>query len=301
MKKIYILCIFILQIPQFSKPGQYWASIKQRFQPQQDTRIIDFLYQPTNEGEPISEEEMVQQITDLINLGAKINDTNENEDSALLIAIEFGLFKIADLLLENGANINSYNSFKQSILMKMANLGNFKGVKYLVDKGADINAQDSDGDTALVYAIAGSVIETVKLPQSSTQPIYKDQLTPEELQSKKITRDPYKEYLNKLNREKSIQNSRAALLNKQTKRKYWQDMIQLKIIKYLVEHGANINLKSNNKKTPLDYCINNKFFQAAEYLKSQGAITGPSRTITWIDTIKLFNPKISEFLSIDDI
>ncbi len=90
--------------------------------------------------------------------------------TALMLASYHGYTAIAHLLLSHGANphlatksnkefnfgilLSSKNS-KATALMLAAVAGRLDIVIALIKAGADVNAQDSDGQTALIYAILG--------------------------------------------------------------------------------------------------------------------------------------------------
>ncbi|ORX70404.1 ankyrin [Anaeromyces robustus] len=101
----------------------------------------------------------------LIEKGSNINQVNHKGKTALVYAIEFGLFNIEKLLIKNGAIINHYFGEKNiSILMYAINLfSEINIIQYLLENNAEIDYKDEEGNTALVYAINNSFGEIANL------------------------------------------------------------------------------------------------------------------------------------------
>ena len=118
----------------------------------------------------------LEKVEALIKGGANVNERNENEDTALMIAIEKGFKNVIKLLIELGADVNIQNKWKKTPLITLLDsriqklsavkhehlsLGDFFSfnvydiVKLLIDAGADVNIRD-DWHTALFEAIANN-------------------------------------------------------------------------------------------------------------------------------------------------
>jgi ankyrin repeat protein len=88
----------------------------------------------------------------LIEAGANIMITNNDELNALHTAAGKDQDQAIIKLLELGFEINRVNSTKKTALMLAAFFGQCKAVKMLITHGADLFLQDEDGRTALIEA-----------------------------------------------------------------------------------------------------------------------------------------------------
>lgn len=89
----------------------------------------------------------------LINRGADVNHVNDQEDSALALAIYKKKLGIVKLLLDKKANVNCINKDKDSALTLAARVGDLNIVKLLLDKKADVNYINGNQDSPLTLAI----------------------------------------------------------------------------------------------------------------------------------------------------
>lgn len=88
----------------------------------------------------------------LLRMGAKINEKNNDGDTALSLALQYGCTRAAKILLENKANPNLENNKKQTPLMFASYQGYNEIVEQLIRCGANVNAEDEDKTTALMLA-----------------------------------------------------------------------------------------------------------------------------------------------------
>lgn len=110
------------------------------------------------------------QLEKALTAGANPNIQTKNGVTPLMLASYNGYLNIARVLLHFGANPNlitnlnsdfnlgkllSNKNSKTTALMLAAYTGKLEMVVALIKGGADVNAQDSDGQTALIYAILG--------------------------------------------------------------------------------------------------------------------------------------------------
>lgn len=80
----------------------------------------------------------------------------------LFIAASKGHLNVVRCLAESEADINSTRSNDNSSALMMASLnGHLDVVNFLLEKGANIDHQNSDGETALHYAVAGDSSDVV--------------------------------------------------------------------------------------------------------------------------------------------
>ncbi len=80
------------------------------------------------------------------------NTVNSEGYSPLILACYRGNIEVATLLIELGIDINQ-NSKMGTPLMATVVKGNAEIAKVLIAKKADINSADSNGTTALIYAV----------------------------------------------------------------------------------------------------------------------------------------------------
>lgn len=86
----------------------------------------------------------------LISLGADIHSTACGGNSPMHAAINSEAISTAELLLKHGADINDQNNmFKRTPLQGAALYGKTQAVKWLVEHGADVNRPDSQGQVAI--------------------------------------------------------------------------------------------------------------------------------------------------------
>ena len=98
----------------------------------------------------------------LIEKGANVNVADRTRRSPLFIAISNNNLEIVQLLVENGANIEEETKEGKTPFLAAVELGNLEIVKYLVEKGAKINKEDSTGTSALMIAAVKSHNDILK-------------------------------------------------------------------------------------------------------------------------------------------
>jgi len=86
----------------------------------------------------------------LIEKGANVNEKDNEGRTPLMHA--YGEIKIAEFLLANGAKVDEKNDDGETALIEIAHSELPDAVKLLIDNGADINEKDNSGKTALMIA-----------------------------------------------------------------------------------------------------------------------------------------------------
>lgn len=75
----------------------------------------------------------------LVQKGARVNNSDDAGETALMSAVELNSLEHIKLLIHYGSIVDAKNENGFTALHKAAEMGNFKIVKYLLEKGADYN------------------------------------------------------------------------------------------------------------------------------------------------------------------
>ncbi len=92
-------------------------------------------------------------IQDLLTVGCPIDARDDNDWTALHIAVEGLNFDILEFLLLNRANINAANVIGITPLHLAVRTGNREMIEFLISNGANVNARDDHGDSVLHWAV----------------------------------------------------------------------------------------------------------------------------------------------------
>lgn len=103
-------------------------------------------------------------VKEYLTKGIDVNYTEENMQTALMLASFNGYAKIVKMLIDAGANIKAKNVNNRTALM-LASSGPFvETVKMLLEAGAEVNATDShESWTPLMFAAGEGQIEVAKV------------------------------------------------------------------------------------------------------------------------------------------
>ena len=74
-----------------------------------------------------------------------MNALNEDEESALHLAVQTNSTNSAAFLVASGADVNTCDEYKRTPLHSAAKLGNTEVARILVGKGAHVNACTNEG------------------------------------------------------------------------------------------------------------------------------------------------------------
>ena len=115
----------------------------------------------------IIEKNDINEIQNLIDTGADVNEPDENGFTPLMIAANGRNPETVKALIKAGANVNSVFKYGETPLMQAVRgwCANPEIVKILLNAGANVNVADEHGKTPLMYATEGLFIEpeTVKI------------------------------------------------------------------------------------------------------------------------------------------
>ena len=90
--------------------------------------------------------------------GAKVNPSNEYDDTALIAAIESGHIDTVIFLLKHGAKVDDKDSCRSTALHDAVNKGDIRIIRLLLNYGANINCVNGFGSTPLSYAVNNALI-----------------------------------------------------------------------------------------------------------------------------------------------
>lgn len=185
-----------------------------------------------------------------------------NVNFALINSAKRGNLKQVKYYLSQGADINAKDNNGYTALMMAVGYvsdNHLEIIKYLISKGANLNAKKNNGGTALMTASCGN-LEAVKALVNSNKFLYFFKT-------------------NRVDINAQNEHGETALM-------YALDCdfggtkkfdIYFDIVKYLVENGANVNVKGTLQGSALGLAINNSVYpkeknlEVAKYLISKGA------------------------------
>jgi len=105
-------------------------------------------------------------VTFLLDKGFKVDERNEQRQTALMVAAAAGQAEVVKVLLDRGANINAQDAHRRTALNHAVSVGrgHVEVVKVLLEKGADIEVRDDPADrTILMHAAQSGHLAVVKL------------------------------------------------------------------------------------------------------------------------------------------
>lgn len=106
----------------------------------------------------------IETVRQAIEAGMDVNETDEQQRTALLLAAFNGHTPVIKLLLEHGALLEHRDATGRTALMYAATGANGQAVRLLIEKGAEPNATDTgEGFTALMHASAEGQLEVVQI------------------------------------------------------------------------------------------------------------------------------------------
>ncbi len=157
---------------------------------------------------------LVRIAKEMIESGIFLDGVNENQESTLHLALKHGMEDVVDLLITRGADVRLANKDGVTALHIAARYGDISIAKRMLNRKAEVNAATLSGRTPIQDAVFGEQEAMVKFLLSNNA-------------------DP----------DKQDNNGESALhlayyLNRKP------------IIKMLLQHGANPSLKNNDGKTP---------------------------------------------------
>ena len=93
----------------------------------------------------------------------KVNATDNDDWTALILASSGGHAEAMKVLIAGGAEVNATKKDGWTALMSASKGGHTEAIKVLIANGADVNATDKNGWTALMFASNGGHLEAIRM------------------------------------------------------------------------------------------------------------------------------------------
>ncbi|CAI7672865.1 unnamed protein product [Penicillium discolor] len=201
----------------------------------------------------------------LLDKGADINAQGGQYGNALQAASFRGCQRIVKLLLDKGANINAQGGEYSNALQAASERGHQEIIKLLLDKGADINAQGGQYGNALQAALEGGYQGIFKLFSGTGASA--GMLSSNVIQT---TPETGRQKIIKLLLDKGADiNAQGGQygnpLQAASRRGY------LKIVKLLLDKGVNVNTQGGYYSNPLQAASEAGYLEIVKLLLDKGA------------------------------
>ena len=206
-----------------------------------------------------------------------VNFVDESGTIPLKSAIEGGHYEVAKYLLEKGADINYKMDDNVTWLQLAAQNNNPELIKMLTDKGCKVNVFDDDGNTPLTTAAAHGNLEVVKILVENDAKLEPGICKRETCTNRGLTplhaaswRQPsIMEYLIEKGADPNVKNLEG---NTPMHNVTWSDSVRS--VDILCNAGGNVNTLNNRGLTPLMMAIKkNKTDLMKAFLKNKADLS----------------------------
>ena len=234
-----------------------------------------------------SQEDNLEMVKFLVDEGCNINARNSSGSKPVHIAAREGHKDIVEFFLSNGLNINESGAYSQTLLHYAAMKGHLDVVSYLIVQGADVNSKDTNGCSPMhIAAVFGfkDVIEVLLRNGAIFNAVDKDYRSPLEITNKKDVINllaPTKELFESVKRNNSSEVENCIKIGAYVNAKStdcgtvlhytaWKGYDRM--VKILLQNGANPNLAGNKGFTPIHYAAKFSHLKIVKTLLSYGAV-----------------------------
>jgi len=209
----------------------------------------------------------------LVENGANIDDSERSGETSLMIACKNGFNDVISFLVNHNANINAKNSWGHTPLMYACESGDIEVVKFLLSHGAHINDKNNKGDTSVLLACRTSHLKVMEfLILNGANILEIDQEGKSLIMYASMKNDI--RYLQIIFEADMYQNQKELKECEQANKPYIIKNINhtdkfgftalmhavingnKDVVKYLLDHGANISIKNNRGQTAAFFAIN---------------------------------------------
>ena len=249
----------------------------------------------------------------LLECNPNLDHSNLNVDIGLFKnIIKLNHLELLTIIYNNTLDVSQKDKYNETMLNYAIKYGNENLIKYLIEYGADVNKEGRWGHTPLIIAIRNRKVETVKLLidhgakinaiNDLNETLYdinkksndKDEHRESYQQIKEILdlnlqdQDQYNFRLVHGINEQQLSivkelipgNANTEFLNEHIHVIYSIiNKSNLELLKYLVEHGLNINLPDKNGNFPLLYAIKNQKEAIIKYFLKCGIVIDSIKNI----------------------
>ena len=179
--------------------------------------------------------------------GAKVDQRTSQGKTALMLAAAKGHLDTVKLLIENGADVNLEDGYGTSPIIVAATANKYQVIEELIKHGANPSKRDSSGGSALDNAVFYGHKESVKALLQGTEKIEADQAAELLLMSAGLG---HKEIVESLVNFGVDVNSRGK--KQRTALIAATRFDRLKVVEYLLQHGADLSLRDADGNSALD-------------------------------------------------
>jgi len=172
--------------------------------------------------------------------------------------------KLQELFINKDLNDKQFIPMTVYLLSTAIDLENFQAIKTLIELGVNADAENQAVGSNLEYIFnfkQNDIRYLKAILYGGLSPNYKRDTSESLLHiAVTTTKEPIKEIIER--------NYKTQKQQKNTKIK---EKINFEHLKLLIEHGANINIENNEKKTALDYAVEQNKTEIALFLVEKGA------------------------------